>query len=112
MRVVDEPSAEIVAILYVTQTLTFEGGDPVEPGDYVVKSWRDADGIFIGATISGWTTPSAASLESREILDQQIPAIPPASVSEDETVDEVYSEISGFRVGSKKGCCIFQKKCP
>jgi hypothetical protein len=98
-------TTQIIAALRVFRTMNFAGAAPILPGYYVVRTWYDGNKVFIGATISGLLN------NGDKVIDQWIPAIPPAFVSDKGTADELWSEISGFRPW-EGGPCIFQRKCP
>ena len=70
------PTPIDIAIVRILQPIEFPTDDSlvtvlVQPGDYRVDAWFDANGVFFAATLTGLTA------DDIPVINQQIPAIPP-----------------------------------
>jgi hypothetical protein len=94
-----------IAVVRILQPIEFPSTNAlitvlVQPGDYRVDAWFDANGVFYAATLTGLTTDDIL------VINQQIPAIPPIFVRASGP-EQPLAQISGFDL---KICC-FGREC-
>jgi len=81
-----------------------DGSDLVEPGDYRLDYWFDANGEFYAASISGYRYA-----DNMEVINQPVPAVPATFVNADGT-EQAPTQISTCRIFGR--CVFFQRTCP
>ena len=99
------PTPIDIAVVRILQPIEFPTDDSlvtvlVQPGDYRVDAWFDANGVFFAATLTGLTT------DDTPVINQQIPAIPPIFIRVSGP-GQPLAQISGFDL---KICC-FGREC-
>jgi hypothetical protein len=94
------PAPFAVGVLKILRPVDASGGT-VEPGDYRVDYWFDANGVFYAATLTGVRT------DNTQVTNQQIPAVPATFVNADGT------ELPGAHISACRiiGKCIWQRRC-
>jgi len=100
-----------VAVLHVFQKIVISKG-VLQPGDYHMDYWFEFVGEnvqFFAATVSGFEVPGQGQGQEREVINQQIPAVPAALINADGT-DQPGAQISACKILGK--CTLFQQVCP
>jgi hypothetical protein len=94
------PAPFAVGVLKILRPVDASGGT-VEPGDYRIDYWFDANGVFYAATLTGVRT------DNTQVTNQQIPAVPATFVNADGT------ELPGAHISACRiiGKCIWQRRC-
>lgn len=78
----------------------------IQPGDYWMDYWFNSDGLFLGATLTGFTTGNNTTVP--DVIDQQAPAVPATFINADGS-DFPGAQISACRIFRR--CAFFQKSC-
>ena len=80
--------------------------DVIQPGDYRMDYWFNADGLFLAATLTGFTTGNNTSVP--DVINQQAPAVPATFINADGS-EFPGAQISACRIFRR--CAFFQKSC-
>jgi len=96
------PTPIDVAVVKVLQSIDTSGGT-IQPGDYRMDYWFDANGVFFAATLTGVTT------NNTQVTNQQIPAVPASLINANQNPKQPAAQISACRIFRR--CTFFQSRC-
>jgi len=97
-----QPTAFAVGVIKVLRPVDTSGGT-VQPGDYRIDYWFDANGVFYAATLTGVTTAN------NQVTNQQIPAVPASLINAQNNPQQPPTQISACRIFRR--CTFFQSSC-
>lgn len=91
---------DIAAVKVLRPIETSDG--TIQPGDYRMDYWFDANGVFYAATLTGVTT------DNIQVTNQPVPAVPATFINEDGT-EQAGAQISACRIIGH--CAFWQRTC-
>jgi hypothetical protein len=78
----------------------------IQPGDYRLDYWFNEDGLFLAATLTGFTTGNTTNV--LDVINQQAPAVPATFINADGS-EFPGAQISACRIFRR--CAFFQSTC-
>jgi len=98
----------VVRVILPIQVIDGSGTvlDVIQPGDYRMDYWFNADGLFLAATLTGFTTGNNTNVP--DVINQQAPAVPATFINADGT-EFPGAQISACRIFRR--CAFFQRSC-
>jgi hypothetical protein len=97
-----QPTPIAVGVVKVLRPVDTSGGT-IQPGDYRIDYWFDANGVFYAATLTGFMT------DNTQVTNQQVPAVPAALINATNSPQQPPSQISGCRL--LRRCIFWQGRC-
>jgi hypothetical protein len=98
-----QPTPITVGVIKVLRPVEVSTGGTIQPGDYRIDYWFDANGVFYAATLTGVMT------DNTQVTNQQVPAVPAALINAPNSPGQPPTQISACRIFRR--CIFFQSKC-
>jgi hypothetical protein len=98
-----QPTPIPVGVVKVLRPVDVSTGGTIQPGDYRIDYWFDANRVFYAATLTGFMT------DNTQVTNQQVPAVPAALINAPNSPPQPATQISACRIFRR--CIFFQSRC-